>query len=143
MLGLFTALRTLPLGPEYDDERIMATLTLMEYLSNTGRSVKIFYFILFVAILKFKVPIFFSFFRQEQYIEYVHQLREKHLTYVNVEKHMVPKYAEAGCTLLLHANLLDWSDKVLPPIPSRGFPEETSFERKVINRTLPFFGLFI
>jgi hypothetical protein len=37
LITLFTSLRTLPLGPEYDDERTLATLKLMEYLKSTGR----------------------------------------------------------------------------------------------------------
>ncbi len=36
-MRLFMALRTLPLGPEYDDERTLATMKLMEYFKATDR----------------------------------------------------------------------------------------------------------
>src|SRR5690606_30897679 len=97
LMELFSALRTLPLGPEYEDERTFATIQLINYLKQTER--------------------------YDKYIEYVHQLCERHLALNN--------YVEAAFTLLLHADLLDWdSNKVLPAIKNRGFPQETSYERK-------------
>ncbi|ELR23221.1 SH3 domain containing protein [Acanthamoeba castellanii str. Neff] len=96
LITLFTSLRTLPLGPEYDDERTLATLKLMEYLKSTGRI--------------------------EQYIEYAYQLYERHLG--------ADHFIEAGFTLLLQAQLLDWSDTIVPAIPSRDLAQETSYERR-------------
>jgi hypothetical protein len=37
LLSLLLELRTLPLGPEYEDERTIATIELMEYLKRTDR----------------------------------------------------------------------------------------------------------
>lgn len=61
--------------------------------------------------------------RLEQYTEYAYQLCERHLASSN--------HVEAGFTLLLQAEMLDWSDKIVAAIPSRGLAEETSYERKV------------
>lgn len=58
--------------------------------------------------------------RQDTYIRYVHQLAQVHLRAKNI--------TEAALTLLLHADLLDWSDKIL--IPEVGFPKQTSQARK-------------
>eukprot|EP01114_Cavostelium_apophysatum_P020900 TRINITY_DN713_c0_g1_i1.p1 TRINITY_DN713_c0_g1~~TRINITY_DN713_c0_g1_i1.p1 ORF type:complete len:1705 (+),score=520.73 TRINITY_DN713_c0_g1_i1:76-5190(+) len=51
-LGLLTALRTLPKGPEYEDDRAVANLKLMEYLKETNR--------------------------KDAYVRYIHKLVQQH-----------------------------------------------------------------
>ncbi len=114
------ALRTLPLGPEYDDERTLATMKLMEYFKATDR---IEQYIEYVRLSAFLIPSLSDSLQNTN--RYVYQLCEKHMSMNN--------YVEAGFTLLLQADMLDWSDKLVPAIPSRNIPEETSYERKVFN----------
>jgi glycerol kinase len=59
--------------------------------------------------------------RKGTYIKYVHMLVEQHLSSSN--------YTEAGLTVLLHAELLNWSDELLPE--QGDFPSELSRQRKV------------
>lgn len=37
LLGLLREIKTLPVGPEYEEERILATMQLMAYLRTTDR----------------------------------------------------------------------------------------------------------
>ena len=53
MLALLNALRALPEDPAYEDERVLATMKLIEYLKETGRV--------------------------DSYIKYVHLLTQQHL----------------------------------------------------------------
>ncbi|GAM22716.1 hypothetical protein SAMD00019534_058910 [Acytostelium subglobosum LB1] len=61
--------------------------------------------------------------RQDTYIKYSHLLCNQHLTNLN--------YVEAGNTLLLHAELLQWSDNLLEELPYiDGYPAQSERERK-------------
>ncbi len=62
-------------------------------------------------------------------LRYAYQLYERHLG----SNHFI----EAGFTLLLQAQLLDWSDTIVPAIPSRDLAQETSYERRVLTHPLP------
>eukprot|EP00027_Filamoeba_sp_ATCC50430_P012224 CAMPEP_0168576648 /NCGR_PEP_ID=MMETSP0413-20121227/20351_1 /TAXON_ID=136452 /ORGANISM="Filamoeba nolandi, Strain NC-AS-23-1" /LENGTH=750 /DNA_ID=CAMNT_0008610321 /DNA_START=205 /DNA_END=2457 /DNA_ORIENTATION=+ len=76
MLALLFSLRCVPQGEAYQDDRILATIRLMNYLKQTGRN--------------------------DVYIEYAHILCHQHIISQN--------YVEAAMSLLLHSDLLDWSD---------------------------------
>ncbi|EGG21230.1 SH3 domain-containing protein [Cavenderia fasciculata] len=96
-LELLFALRTLPDRAEYEDDRTIACMQLMNYLKQTDR--------------------------QDTYIKYVHLLCNQHLTNNN--------YTEAGNTLLLHADLLEWSDTVVDELQFvEGFKSQSMRERK-------------
>jgi hypothetical protein len=84
----------LPEAIEWEDERTIATLKVMEFLKRAQHP--------------------------EPYIIYVHELSKQHLS----SNRMV----EAGLTLLLHANLLNWSDKLVKPLLQ--FPEQPERRRK-------------
>jgi hypothetical protein len=43
----------------------------------------------------------------------------------------VNNFIEAGFTLLLQTQLLDWSDTIVPAVPFRNLLRETAYERKV------------
>ena len=58
--------------------------------------------------------------RQEMYIRYIYKLRDLHLASNN--------FTEAGFTLLLHANLLDWRNTPLPA--DHSFPGQLEWQRK-------------
>ena len=58
--------------------------------------------------------------RQEMYIRYIYKLRDLHLACDN--------FTEAGFTLLLHAELLDWDAHVLPA--DLGYPAQSEWQRK-------------
>lgn len=58
--------------------------------------------------------------RINHYIKYVHLLAEQHVNIGN--------FTEAGYTILNHANLLTWSDEILPE--QGEFPSETQRQRK-------------
>uniref|UniRef100_A0AAY4ECE3 Dedicator of cytokinesis 5 n=1 Tax=Denticeps clupeoides TaxID=299321 RepID=A0AAY4ECE3_9TELE len=62
--------------------------------------------------------------REDIYIRYLYKLRDLHLDCEN--------YTEAAYTLLLHAELLEWSDKPCAPhlIPREGSPKWTQQELK-------------
>ncbi|KAJ3371532.1 hypothetical protein GGF31_003141 [Allomyces arbusculus] len=61
--------------------------------------------------------------RTDIYLKYVHHLAIKQLNSNN--------FVEAGWTLKLHADLLQWSDRLLDPIPELGFDTaQKEFERK-------------
>ena len=133
MITLFTSLRTLPLGPEYDDERTLATLKLMEYLKATGRIEQYIECVLWTLVLSLSLSICVRACVEPSLtgyrvgcvlvVRYAYQLYERHLS----ANHLI----EAGFTLLLQAQLLDWSDTIVPAIPSRQLPQETSYERRV------------
>lgn len=55
-------------------------------------------------------------------MKYVHKLSKQHLSSNN--------YIEAGLTLLLHADLLEWNDELVDELPDIGYPSETQRERK-------------
>lgn len=61
-------------------------------------------------------------------LRYAYQLYERHLG--------ADHFIEAGFTLLLQAQLLDWSDTIVPAIPSRDLAQETSYERRVLSPTI-------
>jgi len=56
------------------------------------------------------------------YVHYVYKLYDLH---VEAENH-----TEAGFTLKLHAELLSWSDQVLPKTPDSRYPEQQEWQRK-------------
>lgn len=58
--------------------------------------------------------------RLSHYLKYVHLLCEQNLSFGN--------YTEAGFTLLLHANLLNWSDEMVPE--EGDFPAQPQRQRK-------------
>lgn len=58
--------------------------------------------------------------RQEMYIRYIYKLRDLHLASNN--------YTEAGFTLHLHADLLDWKTTSLPP--DQYYPAQLEWQRK-------------
>eukprot|EP01132_Coremiostelium_polycephalum_P004848 gene4848-6043_t len=60
--------------------------------------------------------------RQDTYFKYVHLLCNQHLSNNN--------FVEAGNTLLLHADFLDWSDDMLEDLPFGDFKAQTKRERK-------------
>lgn len=114
IVDLFTSLRVLPKA--YDDDRTDATLQLMQYLKQTDR--------------------------QDKYVKYVHGT--VHLPLMIFEETDVTQsrsdlckqhednnnHVEAGLTLLLHADLYDWSENTVPPMgPITS--SEVAWERKV------------
>eukprot|EP01114_Cavostelium_apophysatum_P014920 TRINITY_DN3977_c0_g1_i2.p1 TRINITY_DN3977_c0_g1~~TRINITY_DN3977_c0_g1_i2.p1 ORF type:complete len:1173 (+),score=379.10 TRINITY_DN3977_c0_g1_i2:1536-5054(+) len=56
------------------------------------------------------------------YVNYVHLLCEEHISANN--------YAEAGLTLLLHSDLLEWNEDPMNEIRDFEMPAETSWQRK-------------
>ncbi|KAK9768302.1 Deoxycytidine kinase 1 [Basidiobolus ranarum] len=68
------------------------------------------------------------------YIKYVHQLVDMHLRSLN--------FAEAGITLKLHVDLLDWSStNDLEAMSSLDLPAQTTFQRKelLLSKILKYF----
>ena len=63
----------------------------------------------------------FSIFR-DTYVKYVHKLSNQHLS-SNL-------FIEAGLTILLHADLLEWNDDIVDELPDIGYPSETQRGRK-------------
>lgn len=55
-------------------------------------------------------------------MKYVHKLSNQHLS-SNL-------YVEAGLTILLHAELLEWNDDLVDELPDIGYHSETQRERK-------------
>lgn len=55
-------------------------------------------------------------------MKYVHKLSNQHLSSSN--------FIEAGLTILLHADLLNWSDETVDELPEVGYPSELQRERK-------------
>ena len=94
ILGYFHEIKTLPPRIEYEDERISATIKLMEFLYSKKRL--------------------------DLYIAYVHSLVDIHVQSQN--------FQEAGGTLMLHANLLKWSNDTASALLD--FKEEMEWERK-------------
>jgi hypothetical protein len=94
LVVLLLEMEQLPEDIEWEDERTIATLKVMEFLKRAQHP--------------------------EPYITYVHELSKQHLS----SNRMV----EAGLTLLLHANLLQWSDKPLKALLH--FPEQSERRRK-------------
>ncbi|ORX96112.1 hypothetical protein K493DRAFT_337071 [Basidiobolus meristosporus CBS 931.73] len=73
--------------------------------------------------------------QDEIYIKYVHQLVDMHIQSQN--------FTEAGVTLKLHVDLLDWTSKNhLEAMASLGLPSQTTFERKelLLTKILNYFN---
>ncbi|ORY03265.1 hypothetical protein K493DRAFT_297523 [Basidiobolus meristosporus CBS 931.73] len=73
--------------------------------------------------------------QDEIYIKYVHQLVDMHLRSQN--------FIEAGITLKLHVDLLDWSSKNhLEAMSSLALPSQSTFERKelLLSKILNYFN---
>lgn len=106
LVDLLIESRQLPEGIEWEDERTIATLKIMEFLKIAQQP--------------------------EPYIAYIHQLCKQHDN--------SNRLVEAGLTLLLHANLLSWSDKILPSQLS--FPEQKECKRKEIlySKAISYFN---
>ena len=56
------------------------------------------------------------------YVHYVYKLYDLHV--------LAENHTEAGFTLKLHAELLAWSDDVLPEAPDSRWPEQFEWQRK-------------
>jgi hypothetical protein len=93
---LLNDLRMLPEDQAYENERVIATMKLMEYLKQTDR--------------------------KDSYVKYVHLLANQHVTSKN--------FTEAAITVLLHADLLDWTDTMVDAQPAGPFPRQKMCERK-------------
>jgi len=59
---------------------------------------------------------------RELYVRYVYKLYDLHV--------LAENHTEAGFTLKLHAELLSWSDQVLPETPDSRWPEQLEWQRK-------------
>jgi len=107
---LMLSLLKFPTTGIYEDERTSRALALMDYLRKKDESGNI---------------------RKEMYFRYVDFLVELHAELKN--------YQEAGITLLLEVDMLDWKDNMLEP---RGeFPRESEKQRKerLLQNAISFF----
>ncbi|KAI0305423.1 C2 domain in Dock180 and Zizimin proteins-domain-containing protein [Multifurca ochricompacta] len=113
-LEMLLSVRALPEGEEFSDDRVIATLRLMNFIRRIGRN--------------------------EIYIKYVHQLvnvsvvlsppialicspSQMHLQSQN--------YVEAALTLKLHADLHEWDlNSFVEPMEDLGLPQQSQFHRK-------------
>jgi Dock homology region 2 len=111
-------LRTLPNTIEYEDDRTVATMKLMAYLKQSDRRYERARVEPWEGSTSTRNNILY----RDTYVKYVHKLSNQHLSSNN--------FIEAGLTLLLHAELLDWSDEVVDELPDIGYPTETQRERK-------------
>jgi dedicator of cytokinesis protein 3 len=115
-LELLLSVRELPEGDEYQDDRVIATLRLMNFIRRIGRD--------------------------EIYIKYVHQLvnvsipkelaRNWHdddeIQQMHIRSH---NYVEAALTLKLHSDLHEWDlMSFVNPLPDLDLPRQSSFVRK-------------
>ena len=116
-LELLLTVRQLPEGDEYQDDRVIATLRLMNFIRHIGRD--------------------------EIYIKYVHELvnvrggcpnsPSKHFADIlwpqmHIRSH---NYVEAALTLKLHSDLHEWDLLTfVEPLPELNLPRQSSFVRK-------------
>lgn len=118
-LELLLSVRELPDGDEYQDDRVIATLRLMNFIRRIGRD--------------------------EIYIKYVHQLvnvRNFHISSflttdvdvfgITFQMHIRSQnYVEAALTLKLHSDLYDWDlNALVDPMPELDLPRQSAFVRK-------------
>jgi len=84
------------------------------------------------AAVTMKMMNYFMSFEMSRYFRYVHNLYTLHLREDTTTGESI-NYAEAGTTILLHANQLGWTDEILPELELQNeqpFPEEPSWARK-------------
>lgn len=112
-LELLLNVRELPEGDEYQDDRVIATLRLMNFIRRIGRD--------------------------EIYIKYVHQLvnvspfRTQNITSDTcLQMHLQSQnYIEAALTLKLHSDLYEWDlTAFVAPMPELELPQQSQFVRK-------------
>jgi tyrosine-protein phosphatase YwqE len=114
-LELLLSVRALPEGEEFQDDRVIATLRLMNFIRRINRD--------------------------EIYIKYVHQLVNVstaindlsfHGLYLRRQMHLQSQnYVEAALTLKLHSDLHEWDvNTYIDPMEDLGLPRQTSFARK-------------
>ncbi|KAH9083888.1 C2 domain in Dock180 and Zizimin proteins-domain-containing protein [Lactarius deliciosus] len=103
-LEMLLSVRALPEGEEFADDRVIATLRLMNFIRRIGRN--------------------------EIYIKYVHQLVDVGVTFA-LCTYNLKTTVEAALTLKLHADLHEWDlNSFVEPMEDLGLPQQSQFHRK-------------
>ncbi|KAG6829556.1 hypothetical protein H0H92_004225 [Tricholoma furcatifolium] len=106
-LELLLSVRALPEGEEFADDRVIATLRLMNFIRRIGRD--------------------------EIYIKYVHQLVNMFDSFLmGKQMHLQSQnYVEAALTLKLHSDLHEWDlNSFVGPMEDLGLRQQSQFHRK-------------